>query len=138
MKVKQVFEHYTKWEDWKNGMWRVSDQQIEDMAHEAASILSDPEEYLSAMNRVVSEWIIASRVNLTNYGQNRRAWLGQAACCIQSGIPEHATRFGWNMYMRRDQQDAANGIAESVIERWEQQHLYEVKKCQSGQLVLAF
>jgi len=139
-RAKQVFECYTKWEDWINGMWRPTDGSERDfeIARRAAALLSDPDKCGAAMLRVVNEWPIATKINLTNYGQNRRAWLGQAACCIELGIPEHLTRLGWNTSMLGCDREAANAIAEHVIYNWEREYVFESRICQNGQLMLTF
>jgi len=75
-----------------------------------------------AMRKVIEHWPIASRVNLSDIRSNRRSWLGQAACCIESGIPEHITRMAWNA-LTNDQKDNANNVAKEVILLWEKEHL---------------
>jgi len=121
-------------------MWRPTDGSERDfeIARRAAALLSDPDKCGAAMLRVVNEWPIATKINLTNYGQNRRAWLGQAACCIELGIPEHLTRLGWNTSMLGCDREAANAIAEHVIYNWEREYVFESRICQNGQLMLTF
>jgi len=104
------------WEDWKNGMWEKSDTPL---IHEqqAISILSDPDQCTYSMQRVINEWPICTRQALTDTSSNRKSWLGQAACSLQSGVPESITRTAW-FKLTPDQRDQANNIAQKIIEEW--------------------
>lgn len=135
--IKQVFEHYAKWEDFQNGLWRVVSPDEETVFTALAiDLLADESALDSAMRAVVSEWKISAIVNLTNYGQNRRAWLGQSACCFHSRCPEQCTRAAWNL-LPRETQARANAIAERVILDWERAYRRAVL-CLSEQLELTF
>jgi hypothetical protein len=81
------------------------------------------------MQAVVDTWAIAASVNLTNLQQNRRAWLGQAACCLEHKCPEDVTREAWNT-LSEDVQRSANAVAMQIIEEWD--------RCRSDQLTLTF
>jgi len=74
------------------------------------------------MKMVIEKWPISSRVNLTDVRSNRKSWLGQAACCIHSGVPEYITRTVWNG-LTIDQKNNANNIAKQIIEQWERDYL---------------
>lgn len=128
--MQQVFRHYTEWEDWQNGMWRACDDaERATLRCLAAAILSTPTDLLQSMQNVCEQWPIATAVNLSNHGQNRRAWLGQAACALACKSPEDVTREAWNT-LSDTVKLLANATATSVIEEWEQ--------CQSGQLMLTY
>lgn len=116
----QVFHHYKKWEDFQNGMYRkvnASDDHF--LCDKATELLSNPDICFQAMKRVTIEWPFSTEHNLTNLGQNRRAWLGQAACCLEFGVPEELTKIAWNALDHR-QQENANGVADVIIKQWEQ------------------
>jgi len=138
MTIQQVFEHYRKWEDWINGMYRTpqdDDEEAKYAAH-ARELLSDEAALGSAMLATVSAWPIAAAVNLSNFGINRRAWLGQSACCFVFGCPESCTRLAWNT-LDTDTKYAANAAATRVIKQWERDYKRDVL-CQSEQLGLTF
>lgn len=117
--MKQVFSHYENWEDYKSGMFSVSDIADKDIkVIGAINLLSSPAEFYSVCSRLVKEWSIASGVNLTNKTQNRRAWLGAAACMFKHNTPEYLTRVAWNL-LNRNVQDRANEIADKVIFEFE-------------------
>lgn len=116
MKQAQFFTHYLEWEDYQNGLWSsITKDQEQNKIKQATDILINPE---TAMNKVIKFWPIASKVNLSDVRSNRKSWLGQAACCIESGVPEHITRMAWNS-LTEDQKNNANNIAKQVIEKWE-------------------
>lgn len=78
-------------------------------------------EYGKAMIRVINEWPISCEQNLTNLSQNRKAWIGHAACALEHGIPESVVRSAWGCLTKR-QQDLANDAAQRAIEAWEENH----------------
>lgn len=115
--IQQYFTHYKNWEDWKNGMYRDIDKGEYDINVELAiKTLCNPED---AMLKVVKEWYHSARQNLSDLKSNRRAWLGQAACCIENRVPEHCTREAWGK-LTNEQRIKANKIAEKVIKKWEE------------------
>lgn len=124
--MTQIFHHYKKWEDYHNGMFRKVNA-IDDhfLIGKAVELLSNQDICYQAMKRVVNEWKYSSEHNLTNISQNRRAWLGQAACCIEFGVPEELTRIAWSS-MSVDKQDKANAIADIVIQEWEESYAKKV------------
>lgn len=114
--MKQYFTEYKNWEDWQNGMWKTHEKNQEnELISNAINCLKNP---LSAMQRVVNDWPVCTKVNLSDKSQNRKSWLGQAACCIVYGIPEHLTRKAW-MMLTDEERINANEIAKKVIEQWE-------------------
>ena len=109
-------------------MWR-SPENREEMLHEAIEFTGDAEEYGRAMLRVIREWTYSCEHNLSNLSQNRKAWLGHAACALERGFCEDVVREAWAS-LSVEQQRAANKKAQQAIEEWE--------KWQSDQLALMF
>lgn len=117
--MEQYFEHYEKWEDYINGMYNIPKaEDQEGFCLLALKLLSDKHLFLIACKDVLNTWKISSKVNLTNTGCNRRAWLGQASCCIKYNVPEMCTRMAWGR-LTEQQQFEANIIAEMVINSFE-------------------
>lgn len=114
---RRTFAPYQEWEDYLAGMFtdRVEDAHVVG----ARRLLSCPHGCGSAMRRVIAAWPVAAAVNLSNAGCNRRAWIGQAACCLAVGASASATKRAW-WQMSDQQRTAANMIAEEVILLWEQ------------------
>jgi hypothetical protein len=113
---EQVFHPYTEWEDYRAGMWRCV--VVDDEAAAAVAILGDPDTFYGAATDMVAAWPNAAEHNLTNREQNRRAWIGQAACCYLTGASEAATRLAWWLLLLAER-DAANAVADRVIAEWE-------------------
>lgn len=120
--VCQFFDHYEKWEDYQNGMFETSVLfGKQDMVISAITLLRNPDNFYDVLKKVVVNWPIATKVNLTNLQQNRRAWLGAAACSYDAKVPEILTRIAWNC-LDKNIQDEANAIAEKIINEFESQN----------------
>lgn len=118
----QLYHHYTKWEDYTAGMWRkVPKDEAARFLEDAIIFTSNHELYGKAMLRVIEEWPIACEQNLTDKSQNRQAWIGHAASCLEFNCPEYITRQAW-AFLSRKQQNLANAAADFAIAKWESMH----------------
>lgn len=115
--MERIFHHFSKWEDFHAGMYDESKDGRQDRVQRAAVILGTPELCQEAMEKVIAEWPIATEYNLSNAEINRKAWLGQAACCCYAGIHEDETREAWGI-MTEPQRVEANRIAANLIRKW--------------------
>lgn len=112
--MTRFFAPYTEWEDVAAGLFAI--RKID--AHKvklAKRLLCSPRKLRKIMLQVVIEWPVAAKVNLTNTGCNRCAWLGQSACCFLHGAMEEETIQAWRT-MTEIECDAANAVACEVIE----------------------
>lgn len=116
--MERIFHHYDKWEDYHAGMYDESKDGRAERVQQAAEILGTPDICRKAMEKVVSEWKISTEYNLSNLEINRKAWLGQAACCCWGGIHEDETREAWGI-MTEAQRIEANRIAAEIIKEWQ-------------------
>lgn len=117
--MNRVWEPYWRWEDYTAGMYDPpADDDFDRLKDAAVSVLSSPCDFLGWASRVVKEWPIAAAHNLTAVGGNRRAWVGQAACCLAGGVPEIVTRAAWKE-LDQATKDKANAIADEVINAYE-------------------
>lgn len=117
--MKQVFEHYEKWEDYRAGMFTLVDVIDKDKkVFGAVNLLSDESDFYNVLKQMMQTWKTATEVNMTNKGQNRRAWLGAAACMFKHNTPEYLTRIAWNL-LNKGIQDKANAIADKIIYEFE-------------------
>lgn len=112
--MKRLFKKYTDWEDYKNGMYEISNLDDTDLIKKSVNLLSDSDLFLSTCKLVVKEWPVTSSVHLTNNTINKKAWLGQASCNYLYNVPETLTRMAWGL-LDCTFQDKANAIAETVI-----------------------
>jgi hypothetical protein len=108
------------WEDHKDGMYTLA-AGWQAKIPEARELLADPGRLEPAMQAVIDAWPISAEHQLTNTEQNRRAWLGQAACRLSIRAPALATRAAWPQ-LTDDQRAAANACAARVIREWETDH----------------
>lgn len=123
--MERIFHHYTKWEDFHAGMYDENKDGRKERVKKAATILGTPNLCRKAMEKVVSEWQIATEYNLSNADINRKAWLGQAACSCLAGIHEDETREAWGI-ITEVQRNEANRIASDIIKKWLSDREYEV------------
>lgn len=116
--MKRIYHHFEKWEDWRDGLYKATAQTEEQLVVRAARLLSNPKMLEMAMEMAVVKWIHSAEHNLTNRSRNRQAWLGQAACCLVCGTPEHLTKSAWHR-LSLAEQTTANGIADKILTDWD-------------------
>lgn len=119
--MKPIYHHYTKWEDFQNGMYNEEKEGRVERIQRAIQILSTEKLCYKAMQMVTSQWKYACEQNLSNNIYGHRAFLGQAACSIYAGVHEDETRQAWGM-LTDDQRKKANGIADMVYREWIDAH----------------
>ena len=132
--IKQVFYHYEKWEDYQSGMYNSPSAggESEERINKAIECLSDKDICRKYMEKVVSEWKIATAEVLTNPESNGRAWLGQCACFMYGGCHDEETRKAW-VLLSPETQKRANKIAEQVIKKWLTEY---AKSCPNYQITI--
>lgn len=84
----------------------------------AIAFTGNAELYGDYMIRVVSYWPNSCINALTGKGQNRKAWVGHAACALAHNIPEDITRLAWGK-LTDEQRILANRRAAYAIGLWE-------------------
>jgi hypothetical protein len=115
--IKRIYHPYWDWEELDYNMWgAVNDKKT--YLKRAIKFTGDAPLYGRFMMRVANEWTNSCEHNLSNTTQNRRAWIGHAACALAIGCPEDITRKAWG-FLSQDQQDKANDKADSAIKHWE-------------------
>lgn len=119
--MKPIYHHYTKWEDFQNGMYNEDKNGRRERVQKAIQILSNVELCYKSMRMVISQWKYACEQNLSNNIYGHRAFLGQAACNIYAGVHEDETRQAWGL-LTDDQRKQANSIADRVYREWLDEH----------------
>ena len=114
--IEQKFFRYELWEDYQSGMYNTPPYQSKGI-DKAIECLSDEKICREFMEKVVTEWNIATTEVLTNPESNGRAWLGQCACFMYAGCYDEETRKAWCL-LPPQVQKRANKIAEQVIYEW--------------------
>lgn len=103
------------WEDYNSGMYNSSND--DGLIQKAIELLSDAKLCREYMQKVVTEWPIATEEVLTNPDSNGRAWLGQCACFMYGRCHDEETRKAYVM-LKPSVQTTANKIADQVIKAW--------------------
>lgn len=117
--MKPIYHKYTKWEDYKNGMFSPYDKSKEtQLIENAIKVLSNPNYFDSILKKVFTEWKFSKEENLSKKSCNRQSWLGQAACCYQYGVPEILTRKAWAKLNNKERY-LANKVADKYINGYE-------------------
>ena len=120
MTDRRIYHPYWSWEDL--GMWRnVRSAERQAFLDLALIMTGNAEAYGASMLNVLDAYPIACEHNLTDLGQNRRAWIGHAAVLLANQCPEDITRQAWGM-LTQQQRDAANAVADEAIAEWEARH----------------
>lgn len=126
MKIKKIFHHYSKWEEFHCGMWKtINGIERQKLLKNAIEFTSNAIKYGEWMMRVVNEWPVSCEQNLTAMDMNRQAWIGHAATCLAIGCPEDITRLAWHSLTQK-QQDEANAEADKAIAFWEKKYLEKI------------
>jgi len=129
--VKRIYHHYETWECLR--MYLPYDGEVVDhdtLLHLYADFLRDIHRFKRALNRVKQEWPLSCEQFLSNESINRIAWLGQAAMCIDTGIPRKY-RAGF-MLLSVQEQEAANRTAQECLAEWLEDHARKNSAIQQG------
>lgn len=114
----RIFHTYHDWECHKAGFYasNFEGKTANECKEMYAEFLSDNDKFKVGLDRVITEWKNSCEHYLTNFAMNRIAWLGQAAMCIETGVPSKYCS-GFNL-LTEDQKDEANLIALDFLNEW--------------------
>lgn len=116
--LSRIYHPHWAWEEVSFNMWGdVLDRKF--FLNAAIVFTGDHSIYGKYMMKVVREWEKSCEHNLSNKSQNRRAWIGHAACAYAFRCPEDIVREAWS-FLSEDQQNAANREADKAIGYWEE------------------
>lgn len=125
--MKRIYHSYDKWECFHEGMYRErKGEERASYVMQSLHLLRNVRQLKMHMDAVVEEWLFSTEVHMTARNSNRRAFLGQAACCHAYHCSESETREAWS-YLLPEEAERANEAADSVIKTWEE-HYNERKK----------
>lgn len=91
----------------------------EDYLAKAIEFTGNARLYGEYMLRVAREWKYSCEHNLSCETQNRKAWIGHAACALALLCPEDIVREAWG-HLSEEQQREANHVADIAIKYWEE------------------
>lgn len=116
--VERIYHPYWDWEEIGFNMWGNVENKSE-MLEWAIVFTGDHIRYGAYMMKVVKEWERSCEHNLSNKTQNRKSWIGHAACAMANGCPEHIVREAWS-HLTKVEQTSANEMAQYAINYWEE------------------
>lgn len=115
--IDRIYHPYWNWEEVDKNMWgSVSNRQK--YLDKTIDFMADTKKFGRFMERVASEWKYSCEHNLTNYSQNRIAWMGWAACALALEVPQDIVCQAWGKITDKQRNDA-NKKAKEVIALWE-------------------
>lgn len=114
----RIFHTFDKWECQKAGFYEtnVEGKTKVECENEYAEMLSNDDEFRTALEGVTNEWKNSCEHYLTNKAMNRIAWLGQASLCYSRHIPS-CYKGGFNL-LTAEQQEKANRTAHEYLNKW--------------------
>ena len=88
----RIYHTWDKWECYPAGFYEVRHNSMsDDECRKAyAAFLSSLPKFRKGLKKVLKQWVKSCEHYLTNERMNRIAWLGQAAACIEMGIPSRS------------------------------------------------
>lgn len=112
---KQAFSHYDNWECHAAGFWKGAG--CDHSNHQASAQLLCSLAFIDAMRSLALCWPVSCAVHLSDAGLNRRAWLGQASCFMETGNCIECTKLAWSQLTAAEQAFANNNATE-FYEQW--------------------
>jgi len=126
MRIKRIYHHFSKCEEYNGAMWKSSlGMDKTAMTEKAILFMSDCDIFEAHMMLVVSEWPLSCEANFTSNGINKIAWLGQAACAIGIDCPEDIVKTAWGS-LTDLQRANANLAASKIVKKWVNDHLEKI------------
>lgn len=114
----RIFHTFDKWECHKAGFYNNTHPTLTEIEckKEYKDFFLNENRFRNALKKVISEWQNSCEHYLTNISMNRIAWLGQASCCYDTGIPS-TFRSGFHL-LDENEQSKANNIALEYLNKW--------------------
>ena len=117
--MKRIYHTWEKWECYPAGFYEdnaPAGMEPKEALERYRDFLRDTPRFEMALERVLLEWPRSCEHYLSNENMNRIAWLGQAAMCIDTGVPS-VFRGGFNL-LSEEEQATANAVALKALNRW--------------------
>lgn len=118
MKINQVFYHFSKWEDFKNGLYNSSCNNFEEKKILSIELLSNQEDFYNISLDMFKSWPYSTEHNLTDNTINKKAWIGQATCCFNHNAPDYVTKEAW-WELDEETRTNANLTAKKALKKWQ-------------------
>lgn len=122
MKIKQRFHHFSKWEDFRSGLYDSTCERYEEKVQLSIDLLSNQKHFYEVATEMVNTWNYSSEQMLTDASVNKKAWIGQASCCFNHNSPDYATKDAWWKIPEKIR-DEANTTATIVMMEWKSKQI---------------
>ncbi len=129
-KIKQKFHHFSKWEDFKGGLYKTNVERYGDKVQMSADLLSNQDEFFDVAIEMFSKWVYSTEQNLTDNMINKKAWIGQASCCFNHQAPDYATIEAW-WSLSDEIKVEANNTAKKALKKWQSEQVMKDSLWQS-------
>ena len=120
--MKQIYHHFSKWEDYKNGFYDSSCKDKDLHITKAINLLSDENKFYNIATKLIKEWKYCCEHNLTDNSINRIAYIGQVSCCYFNNTPSFITKEAW-WKIDESTRNKANNVAKRVLNEYLNTHL---------------
>jgi hypothetical protein len=118
VKINRIYHPYWLWEDYKFGFYNnCSGEEKKKLTDKCLELFNSEALTKKWMLYVIENWKYSCEHNLTNDSMNKIAYIGQAACCAYSSIPNTVTMEAWSM-LSKEVRDRSDKIATDVIKKW--------------------
>lgn len=116
--TSRIFHTYEKWECHKAGFYETKHKTLNDEQCKEGyfKVLKNPLLFSEILEKLIVDWKYSCEHYLTNKSMNRIAWLGQAAVCYNSGVPNRYA--GAWFELTKKEQDIANDVALKYLNKW--------------------
>ena len=116
--MKRIYYNYKYWEDWKLGFYdNCSGNVKKEKIKKVIELFNNEDLTIKYMQKVIKEWKYSCEHNFSNPSLNKIAYLGQAACCLYSNIPNTVTMEAWS-FLDKKIQLRSDKIAKGIINKW--------------------
>lgn len=122
IKIKQVFYHFSKWEDFKAGLYNSSCERFEEKVNLSVELLSSQEAFYTVAVEMFKKWPYSAEQNLTDNSINKNAWIGQASCCFNHQAPDYTTKEAW-WKLDEETRAEANNTARKALRKWRSEYI---------------
>lgn len=122
---QRIFHTFDQWECYSAGLYNTTVDGMNQEQCERAyfEILTNDLLFSQALEKITTEWKNSCEHYLTNKAMNRLAYLGQAAVCLLTKVPQKYCS-GWSL-LNEKQQENANRIALFYLNKWLKSNGYE-------------
>lgn len=127
--MNRIWKNFSKWEDYKAGLFS-SQKQSEEICDNVIRMFTSGDFIFFAFE-CLKQWPNCMDHNLSYNKGNRRSYIGQATACFKYGASIKTTCKAWEK-ITDEQRNTANEMADVVIEAYEKFIYKEIESQEVG------